>query len=142
MTTSELSVTWNYLDTGQCAFKTGATSPNYKRCNHLFTVTGKHRFNDCPLIQPKFFAFQQQEGLVYIIEKDPQASPAEMWRFSELPDKIEEARKVVTAKIKDLPPSLQTAILRRFEQHYDVAMIIRTSEELLSEPEEEEDAID
>lgn len=142
MTTSELEITWNYLDKGHCAFKTGASSPNFRRCTHLFAVTGKHGFIDCPLVQPKFYAFQQQEGLVYLIEKDPQASPAEMWGFSELPEDRDEARKVVTAKIKDLPVRLQNAILRRFEQHYDVITIIRTSEELASESEEEEDTLD
>ncbi|MFW9778288.1 MAG: hypothetical protein ACFFE8_05480 [Candidatus Heimdallarchaeota archaeon] len=140
MTTSEMDVTWNYLDTGHCAFKTGATSPNFKRCNHLFTVTGKHGFIDCPLIQPKFFAFQQQEGLVYLIEKNQQAGPSEMWGFSELPDDRDKARKIVAKKIKNLPPLLQTAILKRFEQYYEVANIIRTSEELRTD--EDEDSLD
>ncbi len=138
MESSELITAWKYLDNGHCAFKSSATSPGKLRCNHLFTVTGAHNFVDCPLIQTDFFAFQQQEGSVYLIEKKPTLAPAAMWGFDELPKDREEARKVVEGKIKNLDESLKTAIWRRFEQQFDIADAIRTSEELAKESEESE----
>ncbi|MFX0052005.1 MAG: 60S ribosomal protein L28 [Candidatus Hodarchaeota archaeon] len=139
MVSSEIITAWRYLDRGHCAFKSAATSPTKMRCNHLFTVTGTHQFTDCPLIQPKYFAFQQQERLVYLIEKNPEAAPAAMWGFTELPDDREKARKVVERKIKDLNDSLKVAIRHKFEQQFDLADVIKTSEELADEVDEEEE---
>jgi hypothetical protein len=139
METSELITAWRYLDRGHCAFKSAATSPHKIRCNHLFTITGAHKFTDCPLIQPKFFAFQLQEKIVYLIEKNPKAAPVAMWGFTELPDDREKARKVVEKKIKDLNDDLKAAVLRRFEQQFDITDVIKTSEELAEEANEDED---
>ncbi|MHA2073825.1 MAG: 60S ribosomal protein L28, partial [Candidatus Hodarchaeales archaeon] len=122
-------------DKGHCAFKTSSTSPAKTRCNHLFTVTGEHKFTDCPLVQPKYFAFQQQESLVYLIEKSPSKSPAAMWGFTELPDDREKARKKVEKIIKDLNKELVQAILRKFEQQFDMADLIKESEKLKEEDE-------
>lgn len=137
MESSELIAAWRYLDKGHCAFKSSATSPGKSRCNHLFTVTGGHKFSECPLIQTEFFSFQQQEDLVYLIEKNPTAVPASMWGFTELPIDREDARKIVEGKIKILNEELKSAIWRRFNQHFDVADIIRTSDELAKESDED-----
>jgi hypothetical protein len=137
MEQSELITVWQYLDKGHCAFKSTSTSPERRRCNHLFTVTGGHQFSECPLIQPKFYAFQQQESLVYLIEKKPDAPPAAMWDFTELPAEREKARKIVEKKIKEVSENLKEAIWRKFEQQYDVVDIIKASEEL-TETEDED----
>ncbi len=139
MKSSELTIAWKYLEKGHCAFKTSSTSPVKKRCTHLFTVTGEHKFTDCPLVQPKYFAFQQQESLVYLIEKTPTKSPAAMWGFTELPGDREEARKNVEKLIKDVDKDLVNAIWRKFEQQYDMADLIRESEKL---KEEDDDTFD
>jgi hypothetical protein len=136
---TELITAWRYLDKGHCAFKSSATSPEKIRCNHLFTVTGQHKLSDCPLIQPKFFSFQQQEGTVYIIEKNPEAVPASMWGFTELPEKREEAKKVVTKKIKGLDEDLVSSIWKKFDQQYSMAELIRSSEELKEDGSDLED---
>jgi hypothetical protein len=136
---SNLVVAWKYLDKGHCAFKSAASSPAKARCNHLFTITGEHRFIDCPLVQPRFYSFQRQENLVYLIEKNPEAAPAAMWGFTELPLDREKARKVVERKIKGLPEELVEAIWRRFEHQFDVAEIIKTTQELAEEEEDEEE---
>ncbi len=138
MESSELNIAWKYLDKGHCAFKSTSTSPNKTHCNHLFTVTGEHKFTDCPLVQPKYFAFQQQETRVYLIEKTPTKSPAAMWGFTELPENRDKARKKVEKTIKDLNKDLQEAIFRKFEQQFDVADLIKESEKL-KEDEEESD---
>ncbi len=135
MESSQLITTWRYLSNGQCAFKSASTSLKM-RCNHLFTVTGTCQYTDCPLIQPEFYAFQQQESLVYFIEKDPEAPPSSTWGFTELPEDREDARKVVDKAIKNLNENLKTAIWRRFEQQFNVAETIRTAEELADEDEE------
>ena len=135
MESSQLITTWRYLSNGQCAFKSASTSLKI-RCNHLFTVTGTCRYTDCPLIQPKFYAFQQQESLVYFIEKDPDAPPSSTWGFTELPEDREEARKIVDKTIKNLHENLKDAIWRRFEQQFDVAKTIRATEDLALEDEE------
>jgi hypothetical protein len=140
MESSELTIAWKYLDKGHCAFKSASTTPYKARCNHLFTVTGEHRFTDCPLVQPKYFAFQQQETRVYLIEKNPTKSPAAMWGFTELPENRDKARKNVEKIIKDLNKDLQAAIIRKFEQQFDVADLIKESEKLKED--EEESVID
>ena len=136
MESSQLITTWKYLADGQCAFKSAATSPKI-RCNHLFTITGTCRYIDCPLVQPEFYAFQQQERLVYLIKKDPKAPPASTWGFTELPEDREKARKVVETTIKKLNKNLKAAVWRRFEQQFDAADLIKTSQELIEEEEEE-----
>ena len=136
---TELITAWRYLDKGHCAFKSSATSPEKTRCNHLFTVTGQHKLSDCPLIQPQFFSFQQQEGTVYIIEKNPEAVPASMWGFTELPEKREEAKKVVAKKIKGLDEDLVSSIWKKFDQQYSMAELIRSSEELKEDDDTLED---
>jgi hypothetical protein len=135
---TELITAWRYLDKGHCAFKTAATSPEKVRCSHLFTVTGEHKLSDCPLIQPGFYSFQQQEGTVYIIEKNPEAAPASMWGFTELPVERDEAKKVVEAKIKGLSENLLTSVWRKFEQQFDMADLIRASEKLKEDDEDSE----
>ncbi|MHA2220229.1 MAG: hypothetical protein ACXACY_30490 [Candidatus Hodarchaeales archaeon] len=110
---TNLITAWRYLDNGHCAFKTAATSPEKVRCSHLFTVTGEHKLSDCPLIQPGFYSFQQQEGTVYIIEKNPEAAPASMWGFT-------------------------TSVWRKFEQQFDMADLIRASEKLKEDDEDSE----
>lgn len=137
MKLSQMTTTWKYLADGQCAFKSAATSLK-KRCNHLFTVTGTCRFIDCPLIQPEFYAFQRQESTVYLIAKDHKAPPVSTWGFIELPQDREEARKEVEKSIKNLNENLKAAVWRRFEQQFDVADIIRASQELAEEEESEE----
>ena len=136
---TELITAWRYLDKGHCAFKTAASSPEKTRCNHLFTVTGQHQLIDCPLIQPRFYSFQQQEGVVYIIEKHPESAPAAMWGFTELPTDRDEAKKIVEKKIKGLNEDLTTAIWRKFDQQYDMADLIRASEALKEEDEDLDD---
>ncbi|MHA2224257.1 MAG: hypothetical protein ACXAC8_03575 [Candidatus Hodarchaeales archaeon] len=136
MEASKLITNWNYLASGQCAFKSSATRPDKKRCNHLFTVTGTCKYTDCPLVQEEFIAFQQQENIVYLIEKDSKAPPISMWGFTELPTDREKARKKVEKAIKNLNPVLQTAIRQKFEQQFDMADIIRASQELSDEEEE------
>ena len=136
---TELITAWRYLDTGHCAFKTAATSPEKVRCSHLFTVTGEHKLSDCPLIQPAFYSFQQQEGTVYIIEKNPEAAPASMWGFTELPIDRDEAKKVVGNKIKGLNENLLASVWRKFEQQFDMADLIRASEKLKEDDEDTED---
>jgi len=136
---TELITAWRYLDKGQCAFKTAATSPEKVRCSHLFTVTGEHKLSDCPLIQPDFYSFQQQEGTVYIIEKNPEAVPASMWGFTELPVDRDDAKKVVEEKIKGLGENLTISVWRKFEQQFDMADLIRASEELKKDDEDSED---
>ena len=133
---TELITAWRYLDKGHCAFKTAATSPEKVRCSHLFTVTGEHKLSDCPLIQPGFYSFQQQEGTVYIIEKNPEAAPASMWGFTELPTERAEAKKVVEGKIKGLSENLTASVWRKFDQQFDMAELIRASEELKEEDED------
>ena len=128
---------WRYLHQGHCAFKTAASSPEKIRCNHLFTVTGRHALIDCPLIQPRFYSFQQQEGVVYIIEKHPEAAPAAMWGFTELPQDRKAAKKVVEKKIKGLHEDLLSAVWRKFDQQYDMADLIRASDELREEDSED-----
>ena len=140
MKSSEITIAWKYLEKGHCAFKTSATSPKKTRCNHLFTVTGEHKFTDCPLVQPKYFAFQQQETMVYLIEKHPSKSPAAMWGFTELPSDREKARKEVEKAIKDLDKDLAAATWRKFEQQFNMADLIRESEKLKEE--EEIDKVD
>jgi len=135
MKDSNLITSWNYLDKGHCAFKS-SSSEKIMRCNHLFTVTGVHALNDCPLVQPKYISFQQQEGIVYLIEKNPDAAPASMWGFTELPIDREKAKKVVEKVLKNINEDLHNSIWRKFEQRFDVAKIIQTSKEL----EEEEDS--
>ncbi|MHA1214911.1 MAG: 60S ribosomal protein L28 [Candidatus Hodarchaeales archaeon] len=135
MESSDLVIAWNYLDKGHCAFKT-SSSVGKIRCSHLFTVTGNHCFSDCPLIQPKYFSFQQQEGIVYLIEKNPEATPATMWGFTELPKDREEARKVVKKAIKGVNKELEEVIWRKFEQRFDVAKVIQTTQELEEDEEE------
>ena len=136
---TELITAWRYLDKGHCAFKTAATSPEKVRCSHLFTVTGEHKLSDCPLIQPGFYSFQQQEGTVYIIEKNPEAAPASMWGFTELPIDRDEAKKVVEEKIKGLSENLTASVWRKFEQQFDMADLIRASEELKEDDEDSKD---
>jgi hypothetical protein len=136
---TELITAWRYLDKGHCAFKTAATSPDKVRCSHLFTVTGEHKLSDCPLIQPSFYSFQQQEGSVYIIEKNPEAAPASTWGFTELPIDRDEAKKVVEAKIKGLSENLTESVWRKFEQQFDMADLIRGSEELKEDDDDSED---
>ncbi|MHA1948167.1 MAG: hypothetical protein ACXADW_20655, partial [Candidatus Hodarchaeales archaeon] len=92
----------------------------------------------CPLIQPGFYSFQQQEGTVYIIEKNPEAAPASMWGFTELPVERDEAKKVVEAKIKGLSENLLTSVWRKFEQQFDMADLIRASEKLKEDDEDSE----
>ncbi|MFX1506941.1 MAG: 60S ribosomal protein L28 [Promethearchaeota archaeon] len=138
MESSKLITTWRYLANGQCAFKSASTSPKM-RCNHLFTVTGTCRYIDCPLVQPEFFAFQQQESSVYLIKKDPNAPPSSTWGFTELPESREEAKKVVEKNIKELNENLKEAVWRRFEQHFDAIELIKTSQELTEEEEELEE---
>lgn len=140
MESSKLITTWRYLANGQCAFKSSATSPK-KRCNHLFTITGTCRYIDCPLVQPEFYAFQQQESLVYLIVKDPKAPPVSTWGFTELPEDRDEARKVVEKTIKNLDENLRVTVWRRFEQQFDAADVIRVSQELAEEEGEEEEII-
>ena len=136
---TELITAWRYLDKGHCAFKTAATSPEKVRCSHLFTVTGEHKLSDCPLIQPGFYSFQQQEGTVYIIEKNPEAAPVSMWGFTELPIDRDEAKKVVEGKIKELSENLTISVWRKFNQQFDMADLIRASEELKEDDEDSED---
>ena len=136
---TKLITAWRYLDNGHCAFKTSATSPEKVRCSHLFTVTGEHKLSDCPLIQPGFYSFQQQEGTVYIIEKNPEAAPASMWGFTELPIDRDNAKKVVEEKIKGLSENLTASVWRKFEQQFDMADLIRASEELKEDDEDSED---
>jgi hypothetical protein len=136
---TDVITAWRYLDKGHCAFKSSAASPEKIRCNHLFTVTGEHKLADCPLIQPQFYSFQQQEGIVYIIEKNPEAAPAAMWGFTELPEEREKAKKVVEKKIKGLNEEIVTSIWRKFNQQFDMAELIRASEELKEEDDELED---
>jgi hypothetical protein len=136
MESSQLITTWRYLANGQCAFKSAATSPKM-RCNHLFTVTGTCRYIDCPLVQPEFFAFQQQESSLYLIKKDPKAPPSSTWGFIELPESREEAKKVVEKNIKKLNENLKEAVWRRFDQHFDAIELVRSSQELTEEEEEE-----
>ena len=136
---TEIITAWRYLDKGHCAFKSSATSPTKTRCNHLFTVTGEHKITDCPLIQPQFYSFQQQEGMVYIIEKNPEAAPVSMWGFTELPVDREKAKKEVSKKIKGLPEELSESIWKKFNQQFDMADLIRASEELKKDDEEDED---
>jgi len=138
MESSQLISTWRYLSSGQCAFKSAATSPK-KRCNHLFTVTGTCRYIDCPLVQPEFFAFQQQESSVYLIEKDPKAPPTSTWGFTELPEDRDKAKKVVEKNIKKLNKNLQEAVWRRFNQQFDAIELIRASQEITEKEEEELD---
>ncbi|MFX0015575.1 MAG: 60S ribosomal protein L28 [Promethearchaeota archaeon] len=138
MESSQLIPTWRYLANGQCAYKSAATSPK-KRCNHLFTVTGTCRYIDCPLVQPEFFSFQQQENSVYLIKKDPKAPPASTWGFTELPEDREKAKKVVEKEIKSLNEKLKPAVWRRFEQQFNAAELIRASQELTEEEDEELD---
>ncbi len=133
MNSSDLTVSWKYLDKGHCAFKTSSTKPGKIRCNHLFTITGTHKFNECPLIQPNYVSFQRQEDLVYLIEKNPKEAPASMWGFTELPVERDKARKVVEKAIKNLNPDLKQAIWSRFEQQYDVAEVVKASEDLKEE---------
>lgn len=135
MESSKLITTWRYLANGQCAFKSASTSPKM-RCNHLFTVTGTCRYIDCPLVQPEFFAFQQQESSLYLIKKDPKAPPSSTWGFTELPESRDEAKKVIEKNIEKLNENLKEAVWRRFEQHFDAIELIKTSQEL---PEEEEE---
>lgn len=137
MESSKLITTWKYLADGQCAFKSGSTSLKM-RCNHLFTVTGTCRYTDCPLIQPEFYAFQQQESSVYLIKKDPKAPPISTWGFTELPGDRKKARKVVEKAIKNLNENLKAAVMRRFEQQFDAADIIKATEELAEEELEDE----
>lgn len=141
MESTKLIATWRYLADGQCAFKSAATSLK-KRCNHLFTVTGTCNYIDCPLVQPEFYAFQQQESSVYLIEKDAKAPPVSTWGFTELPEDREEARKVVEKTIKGLNENLKAAIWRRFEQHFDAAGVIKTTQELAEEDELDEELED
>ncbi|UCG01617.1 MAG: hypothetical protein JSW11_18650 [Candidatus Heimdallarchaeota archaeon] len=141
MESSQLITTWRYLANGQCAFKSAATSPKM-RCNHLFTVTGTCRYIDCPLVQPEFFAFQQQESSVYLIKKDPKAPPTSTWGFTELPEDREKAKKVVEENIKTLNENLQEAVWRRFEQQFNAIELIRASQELTEEEEEELEELD
>ena len=136
---TELITAWRYLDKGHCAFKTAATSPEKVRCSHLFTVTGEHKLSDCPLIQPGFYSFQQQEGTVYIIEKNPDAAPASMWGFTELPKGRTEAKKVVEGKIKGLSEKLTLSVWKKFNQQFDMADLIRASEDLKKDDEDSED---
>ena len=142
MKSSELTNAWKYLNKGHCAFKSVSTSPQKVRCNHLFTVTGEHKYTDCPLIQPKYFGFQQQESLVYLIEKNPSASPASMWGFTELPDKRDKAQKKVENLIKDLPEDLRAAIIRKFEQQFSMAELIKEADKLKEDEEDSEFSID
>ena len=135
MKDSNLITSWNYLDKGHCAFKS-SSGRNKIRCNHLFTLTGVHTLNDCPLVQPKYISFQQQEGIVYLIEKNPDAAPSSMWGFTELPVDREKAKKVVEKVLKSINKDLHASVWRKFEQRFDVAKIIQTSKEL----EEEEDS--
>ena len=136
---TELITAWRYLDKGHCAFKTSATSPDKIRCNHLFTVTGLHKLSNCPLIQPQFFSFQQQEGTVYIIEKNPEAVPAAMWGFTELPAKRTDAKKLVEKKVKGLDEEIVSSIWKKFDQQYSMAELIRASEELKEDDDDLED---
>ncbi|NHJ02757.1 MAG: hypothetical protein EAX86_11520 [Candidatus Heimdallarchaeota archaeon] len=137
MNSSDLTISWNYLDTGHCAFKTKSTKPGKIRCSHLFTVTGAHKFTDCPLIQPTYVSFQRQEELVYLIEKHPKEAPASMWGFTELPADREKARKIVEKAVKNLNHDLKQTIWNRFEQQFDVAEVVKASEELKEEEEED-----
>ena len=138
MESSQLITTWRYLANGQCAFKSASTSPKM-RCNHLFTVTGTCRYLDCPLVQPEFFSFQQQESSVYLIKKDPTAPPSSTWGFTELPESREKAKKVVEKNIKKLNENLKEAVWRRFEQHFDAIELVKASQELTEEEEELEE---
>ncbi|MFX1517640.1 MAG: hypothetical protein ACFFC6_15155, partial [Promethearchaeota archaeon] len=100
--------------------------------------TGTCRYLDCPLVQPEFFAFQQQESSVYLIKKDPKAPPSSTWGFTELPEDRDEAKKVVEKNIKTLNRSLQEAVWRRFNQQFDAIELIKASQELTEEEELEE----
>ena len=59
-----------------------------------------------------------------------------MWGFTELPLDRAEAKKIVQKKIKGLNEDLIAAIWRKFEQQYDMADLIRSSEELREETED------
>ena len=138
MESSQLFSNWKYLADGQCAFKSASTSLK-KRCNHLFTITGTCRYIDCPLVQPEFYAFQQQESSVYLIKKDAKAPPTSTWGFTELPEDRKKAREVVEKNIKNLNKNLQEAVWRRFNQQFDAIELIRASQEITEEEEEDLD---
>ncbi|MHA2202421.1 MAG: hypothetical protein ACW991_01915, partial [Candidatus Hodarchaeales archaeon] len=93
-------------------------------------------------VQPEFFAFQQQESSVYLIKKDPKAPPSSTWGFTELPKERDEAKKVVEKNIKKLNENLQEAVWRRFEQQFDTIELIRASQELTEEEDEELEELD
>ena len=138
MNKDELLSTYNYLATGHCAFKSKSTIEKKMRCNHLLTITATCRFSDCPLVQPEYIAFQQQEEFIYLVEKKVDNPPPTMWEISELPEDFDAGLTEVNKRIdkyKDFSESLRLPIEKKLKILYERARTVKQAKSLDEEEE-------
>lgn len=133
MDKQELLTTYNYLATGHCAFKSKSTLEKKVRCSHLLTVTATCKFTDCPLVQPEYIAFQQQEEFIYLVEKKVDNPPPTMWEITELPEDQDAGIAEVNSRIKkykEFSESLKEPITDKLKVLYERARAIKQAKAL------------
>ncbi|MFX1511701.1 MAG: 60S ribosomal protein L28 [Promethearchaeota archaeon] len=104
---------WETIKQGHCAYK-GQLTPSKITCSHLYSLSGRCGFSDCPIVQPQYVSLQRQETTLFLLEKK-RGSLAEQWSEKELEGDKKAMKAIVDKKAQVLAPRLQKALMERFE---------------------------
>ncbi|MHA1167367.1 MAG: 60S ribosomal protein L28 [Candidatus Hodarchaeales archaeon] len=110
-----------------------------KSCSHLFSLTGKCRLANCPIVQPKYITFQldEQENLLIIIEKSESDRIDEAWNETEIRADDDGILEKVEKILKNYP-TLKDLANKKFQHLYKLSQEIRLTLEEDKEEESEE----
>ncbi len=131
---------WETIKQGQCAYK-GQLTPGKVTCSHLYSLSGRCGFSDCPIVQPHYVSLQRQETTLFLLEKKP-GSLSEQWSEEELEGDKDTMKIIVSKKAQILAPRLQEALIERFEILNNLIEDLRSGYGEEDELEESEDELE